>query len=128
MSCPRMKSAAGMANSPTAVRWRIAALLFAIVVLTFLDRMNMSVAARYIQLDFQFNNSQIGWILSAYVAGYALFQIPGGLLGDRFGPRKLLTFVVTGWSAATALTAAAPWLVGIPLVSPVAAFVLMRLL
>ena len=96
-----MKSAAGMPNSPTAVRWRIAALLFAIVVLTFLDRMNMSVAARYIQLDFQFNNSQIGWILSAYVVGYALFQIPGGLLGDRFGPRKLLTFAVTGWSAAT---------------------------
>src|SRR5260370_27828330 len=128
MSSPCTKSAGGVANSPTGVRWRIAALLFAIVVLTFLDRMNMSVAARYIQLEFRFNNSQIGWILSAYVVGYALFQIPGGLLGDWFGPRKLLTFAVAWWSAATALTAAAPWLVGLTLVSPMAAFFLMRLL
>jgi ACS family glucarate transporter-like MFS transporter len=82
----------------TAVRWHISFLLFCIVVLTFLDRMKVSVAARYIQLEFGFNNSRIGFVPSAYVVGYALFQIPGGLLGGRFGPRKLLAFAVAWWS------------------------------
>ncbi len=70
--------------------------------------MNMSVAARNIQLEFGLNNSQIGFVLSAYVVGYALFQIPGGLMGDRFGPRKVLAFAVAWWSVFTGLTAVAP--------------------
>jgi len=116
------------ATQPTEVRWRIVLLLFAVVVLTFLDRMNMSVAARYIQLEFHFDNAQVGWILSAYVVGYAVFQIPGGLMGDRFGPRRLLAFAVAWWSIFTALTAAAPLLSGLAVAGPVAAFYLMRLL
>jgi len=124
----RTASAASVSSAPTAVRWRIVLLLFVIVVLTFLDRMNLSVAARYIQLEFQFDSAQTGWILSAYVLGYAMFQIPGGLLGDRLGPRKLLAFAVAWWSVFTALTAAAPLLPGLVPISPAVAFYTMRLL
>jgi MFS transporter, ACS family, glucarate transporter len=117
-----------IASPRSAVRWRICFLLFCIVVLTFLDRMNMSVAAHYIQQEFSFNNSQIGLVLSAYVVGYALFQIPGGLLGDRLGPRKLLTFAITWWSVFTALTAIAPKFAYLSWLGPIGAFFVMRFL
>lgn len=117
-----------IASPRTAVRWHISFLLFCIVVLTFLDRMNMSVAARYIQLEFGFNNSQIGFVLSAYVVGYALFQIPGGLMGDRFGPRKLLAFAVAWWSVFTGLTAVAPGLAHLSGLGLIGAFFAMRFL
>jgi ACS family glucarate transporter-like MFS transporter len=117
-----------IASPRTAVRWHIGFLLFCIVVLTFLDRMNMSVAARYIQMEFGFNNSQIGFVLSAYVVGYALFQIPAGLMGDRFGPRKLLAFAVAWWSVFTALTAIAPGLAHRSGLGLIGAFFLMRFL
>ena len=93
---------------PSAIRWRIAGLLLAIITLTFIDRFNMSVAAKYIQQEFQLSNIQVGSLLSAFVLGYALFQVPGGMLGDRFGPRRLLMWAVLWWSVFTALTAAAP--------------------
>jgi len=50
----------------------------------------------------------MGWILSAFGWGYALFQIAGGWLGDRYGPRKVLTFAILWWSVFTAGTAIAP--------------------
>jgi ACS family glucarate transporter-like MFS transporter len=96
-------------QQPTTVRWRIAFLLFAVVVVTFLDRVNLSVAARYIQVEYSFTNVQLGWILSAYIVGYSICQIPGGLLADRLGPRAVLTFAIAWWSLFTVLTAAAPW-------------------
>lgn len=95
-------------SPPTRVRWRIAGLLLLIITLTFIDRFNMNVAAKYIQQEYSLTNVQVGTLLSAFVFGYALFQVPGGLLGDRFGPRRVLTFSVLWWSAFTALTAAAP--------------------
>ncbi|HWR51817.1 MAG TPA: MFS transporter [Bryobacteraceae bacterium] len=93
---------------PTAVRFGIAALLFGVITLTFIDRFNMNVAAHAIQLEFDLSDIQIGTLLSAFVLGYALFQIPGGMLCDRFGPRRALFFAILAWSAGTALTAAAP--------------------
>jgi ACS family glucarate transporter-like MFS transporter len=92
----------------SAVRWRIAGLLLVITTLTFIDRFNMSVASKYIQQEFRPSDVQVGALLSAFVPGYALFQIPGGVLGDRFGPRRMLVWAVLWWSLFTALTAAAP--------------------
>ena len=76
----------------SAVRWRIAGLLLVITTLTFIDRFNMSVASKYIQQEFRLSDVQVGALLSAFVLGYALFQIPGGILGDRFGPRRMLVW------------------------------------
>jgi ACS family glucarate transporter-like MFS transporter len=95
-------------TAPSAIRWRIARLLLVITTLTFIDRFNMSVASKYIQQEFQLSNLQVGTLLSAFVLGYALFQIPGGMLGDQFGPRRMLLWAVIWWSGFTALTAAAP--------------------
>src|SRR4051794_20375336 len=92
----------------TRVRWRIYGLLLVVITLTFIDRFNMNVAAKYIQQEFTFSDVQIGSLLSAFVLGYALFQAPGGWLGDRFGARRVLTVAIIWWSVFTALTAAAP--------------------
>ena len=82
--------------------------MFVIITLTFIDRFNMNVAAHYIQREFAFTDIQVGAMLTAFVLGYALFQIPGGMLGDRFGPRRVLIAAILWWSAFTALTAWAP--------------------
>ena len=50
----------------------------------------------------------MGWILSAFLLGYALSQIPGGYLADRYGPRKVLVVTICWWSVLTAATALAP--------------------
>jgi MFS transporter, ACS family, glucarate transporter len=95
-------------SRPTAVRWRIYGLLLLVITLTFIDRFNMNVAAKYIQQEFSLSDIQIGGLLSAFVLGYALFQAPGGWLGDRFGARRILTLAIIWWSLFTALTALAP--------------------
>src|SRR5262245_28799913 len=94
------------AAKPTRIRWRIYGLLLIVITLTFIDRFNMNVAAKYIQQEFGLSDIQIGSLLSAFVLGYALFQAPGGWLGDRFGPRRVLTGAILWWSAFTAMTAA----------------------
>lgn len=89
------------------VRWRIAMLLLFVISLTYVDRLNIAIAARHIQAEFAFDDVQIGLILSAFPLGYALFQIPGGVLADKFGPRCLFAWALFLWSAFTALTAIA---------------------
>src|SRR5262247_1238052 len=83
---------------PTRARWLIVALLFGIYMIMVIDRVSISIAAKYIMPEYQLSEVQIGWIFSAFLVGYALFQIPGGWLGDRFGPRRVLTFAVFWWS------------------------------
>jgi ACS family glucarate transporter-like MFS transporter len=77
---------------------------------TYLDRLNLSIAGKSIQDQFAFNTETMGWILSAFVLGYALFQVPGGWIGDRYGPRNVLTVAILWWSVFTAVTAVAPHL------------------
>jgi len=76
--------------------------------LTYLDRLNLSIAGRNIQADYAFTNQTMGWIFSAFLLGYALFQIPGGWAGDRYGPRDVLTLTILSWSLLTAATGIAP--------------------
>jgi len=92
----------------THVRWRILILLAIIAALTYLDRLNLSIAGKHIQDEFAFSNETMGWVLSAFVLGYALFQVPGGWLGDRLGPRDVLTAAILFWSGMTAATALVP--------------------
>lgn len=84
------------------------AVLTVITALTYLDRMNLGIAGHYIQDEFGFSTETMGWILSGFVLGYALFQVPGGWAGDRYGPRSVLTLAIIWWSAFTALTALTP--------------------
>ncbi|HYK87251.1 MAG TPA: MFS transporter [Acidobacteriota bacterium] len=89
-------------------RWILIGWMFAISAISYLDRVNISIAGRSIQQEFHLDNIQLGWIFSAFVLGYALFQAPGGRLADRFGPRKVLTFGTLWWGVFTALTAMVP--------------------
>jgi ACS family glucarate transporter-like MFS transporter len=82
-------------------------LLMALGVITFLDRINISVAGDNIMTDLNLTESQWGWVLSAFILSYSLFQIPLGLWGDKKGQRIVLTFIVLWWSLFTGLTGAA---------------------
>ena len=84
------------------------ALLALVSALTYLDRLNLSIAGKYIQDEFAFSTQTMGWILSAFVWGYMLCQLAGGWLGDRYGPRRVLTLAILWWSIFTAGTAIAP--------------------
>src|SRR5262249_5944110 len=71
------------------------------------DRVNISTAAPEIRKEFGFDTVTMGWIFGAFGFSYALFQVPGGWLSDRFGARSVLAGIVIYWSAMTAATAAA---------------------
>ena len=88
-------------------RWYILGLICLMYLITYLDRVNISTAAPAISQEFGFNKITMGAIFSAFVWAYALFQVPGGWLSDRFGARNVLTAIVTYWSIMTAATAAA---------------------
>lgn len=72
----------------------------------FLDRMVMSVSLPYIGKDLNLDTTQQGLIISAFFIGYAAFQIPGGLLADKFGSRKIMAIGIAWWSVFTSLTGA----------------------
>lgn len=80
---------------------------FFITLLLYIDRVCISSAKESIASDLVLEDTQIGWVLSAFALGYALFQVPGGALGDKFGVRKVLTGIMVIWSIFTSLTAVA---------------------
>lgn len=73
------------AGPPSPLRWLILGLLFAISVVTYIDRVNISVTARQMMPALGLTDQEMGFVFSAFVVSYALFQIPGGWLGDRWG-------------------------------------------
>ena len=89
------------------IRHRVLWLTVLVYMITYMDRVCISHAAGEIRKEFGFDAVTMGWIFSAFNWSYALFQIPGGWLGDRFGPRRVLTAIVLWWSAFTAATALA---------------------
>jgi MFS transporter, ACS family, D-galactonate transporter len=86
---------------PTRVRYSMLALVFINVVINYLDRSNISVAGSALGKDLDLSSVQLGLIFSAFGWTYALLQIPGGLVADRFGPRILYAFCLVTWSIAT---------------------------
>ncbi len=90
------------------MRWILIIWMFLISTIAYLDRVNISIAGHQIQLEYNLTDIQLGWVFSAFVAGYALFQAPGGRLADRFGPRWVITMGVIWWGVFTSLTAMVP--------------------
>lgn len=82
----------------------ILSMLVILGMVTFLDRINISVAGSSIMHDLNLSPSQWGWVQSAFILSYGLMQIPMGALGDHFGHRKILAAIVLWWSAFTAFT------------------------
>ena len=82
----------------------ILAMLVILGVVTFLDRINISVAGSEIIKDLNLTPLQWGWVQSAFILSYGLMQIPMGAFGDRKGHRKVLALIVLWWSLFTAFT------------------------
>jgi MFS transporter, ACS family, D-galactonate transporter len=90
-------SARADARGASNVRWRIFGIVFVLVVINLIDRTALSIAMPTIAKEFGLEPAMQGLILSAFFWSYALLQIPGGWLIDRFGPRALITWATVGW-------------------------------
>ncbi|MES3017490.1 MAG: MFS transporter [Bacteroidota bacterium] len=88
-------------EKPTRIRYRVLAFIFLNVVINYMDRSNISVAAASISKDLKFTPIEMGLIFSAFGWTYAALQIPGGILVDRFGPRIVYAISLISWSLAT---------------------------
>src|SRR6266851_10384074 len=94
---------------PTRVRWQILAILSLIMVVTAFGRLNLGIAGKSIQEEFQLSSQAMGWIFGAFAFGYALFQVPSGWAADRFGPRKTLTLAILWWATLTMVMNLVPY-------------------
>ena len=96
-----MTSPAGV---PTRARYFVVVFAVTLAVIQYIDRVCISQAAPLITAEFHLTPVQMGYVFAAFTWAYALFEIPGGWLGDKLGPRKVLTRVVLWWSFFTAAT------------------------
>jgi MFS transporter, ACS family, glucarate transporter len=92
---------------PTHVRYVVLGLTVAAYMITYMDRQILAVARPTIQKELGISLVMMGWITFSFRIAYALFQIPGGWLGDRFGARRGLALIVAWWSLFTGFTAMA---------------------
>ncbi len=90
---------------PTRTRHVVLWLTVIAYMITYMDRAVISTAVPFIQKDLHLDTVTMGWVISSFYVGYSLFQIPGGWLGDKIGPRRALTVIVTWWSLFISLTA-----------------------
>ena len=91
----------------TRVRYRVLRLAFFLAIVTYLDRVCISIAAPFIMQDLGLTLVQMSTVFGAFTLAYSLFEVPSGWLGDVIGPRRVLTRIVLWWSAFTMLTGAA---------------------
>jgi MFS transporter, ACS family, glucarate transporter len=85
-------------------RHRVSGLLILLFAITYIDRVCISVAGPRMQQELHIDPVRWGWVTAMFTLSYCLFEIPTGVLGDRIGPRRVLTRVVLWWSAFTSLT------------------------
>ena len=95
---------AGVAARPTRARHGVVAFAASVAALTYVDRVCISKAEPFITKEFHLTPGEMGYVFAAFGVGYALFEVPGGWLGDRIGARKVLTRIVLWWSFFTAAT------------------------
>ena len=91
-------------QAPTRVRYWVIVFAVTLAVVTYIDRVSIGFAAPFISKDLGLDSRQMGAVFTAFGWAYALFEIPGGYLGDRLGPRSVLTRIVLWWSFFTAAT------------------------
>jgi MFS transporter, ACS family, glucarate transporter len=85
---------------------RVVALLSLLSIITYLDRVCIAVAGPRMQDELHISPQAWGWVTGIFALSYGLFEIPSGVMGDRLGPRRVLTRIVLWWSAFTSLTGA----------------------
>jgi ACS family glucarate transporter-like MFS transporter len=104
-----MKTSQSQINSkPTIIRWKILLILALASFISYVLRTNLSFAAPEMMSDLGLSEIEWGWVLAAFTAGYAIFQFPGGILGDKFGPRRVITAIAVLWAVFTVITSLVP--------------------
>ncbi|MEE9229431.1 MAG: MFS transporter [Acidobacteriota bacterium] len=95
----------------TSVRWIILGLLFVVTFVSYLLRMNISVAAKFMMPDLGLTTIQMGWVFGSFTLAYTVCQLPGGIFGEWLGPRRTVTIITVLWGLLTILTGLLPGLV-----------------
>ncbi len=113
---------------PTSVRWGILAIVMAIMAVTALNRLNLSIAGKLIEEEFSFDTISMGRIFSAFLWGYGVFQIPWGYICDRIGPRRTLTAAIILFGIGAGAVGLVPSFAAATGISALAAFRLVRFL
>lgn len=96
------------AAKPTSIRRNILVLLAGLSLASYVLRSNISITAKFMKPELGLDDIQMGQVFSAFMLGYALFQIPTGWLGDRKGPRAVLALAAGLWGVTTLLTGLIP--------------------
>jgi MFS transporter, ACS family, glucarate transporter len=91
-------------SKPSHVRFVVLGFMCTLALLTYLDRVCIMRVQKSMKDELRLDDLQMGWVFSAFLIGYALFEIPGGWMGDLWGARRVLGRIVLWWSAFTALT------------------------
>lgn len=91
-------------SRPSHARYWVVVFAVSLAIIQYIDRVCISQSAPFIERDLRLTDAQMGWVFSAFTLGYALFEIPGGYLGDRIGPRAVLLRIVLWWSFFTMAT------------------------
>ncbi len=112
----------------TGTRWVVLAILILASFVAYVLRTNLSIVSETMMHDLGMNEYQLGLVFSAFAAGYAIFQFPGGLLGDRFGPRRTITAIAIAWAVLTVATAVIPGTGVLPVGAIVASLIVIRFL
>ena len=97
-----------MSQAPTFVRWRVFLILALGSFVAYVLRADLSIAAPVMMQDLGLNEIEWGWVIAAFTTSYAIFQFPGGILGDKLGPRKALALIASLWSICMMLTVLVP--------------------
>src|SRR5262245_46984945 len=92
---------------PTFVRYGVLLFLCTLALLLYIDRICIGQAETSIREELGFDKKQMGWVFSAFMLAYCIFEVPTGHWGDRFGSRGVIARIVVWWSIFTALTGAA---------------------
>ena len=115
-------------RNATRVRWVVMGIVMAIMAVTALNRLNLSIAGKYIEEEFSFSTIAMGGVFSAFLWGYGLFQIPWGYVCDRFGPRRTLTASIFCFAVGSGAMVFAPRFAAATGVSALAIFRIVRFL
>src|SRR4051812_2754879 len=89
-------------------RYLLIMLIFVVSAVVYIDRSNISIAGTYLAAHYHISKIQLGWVFSAFLLGYAAFQVPAGWIVGKLGPRKTLTLGLIWWSVLSVATAMVP--------------------
>jgi ACS family glucarate transporter-like MFS transporter len=110
------------------LRWFVVATLFGLSFASYMERVNISIAAELMMPALSLTKSDLAIIFNSFLLGYAVFQVPAGWLGDSFGSRMVLGLSALAWGVLTVLSGLLPGVISRTAIATVALLVALRFL